>query len=81
MSKSAGASEDPFYAVREYGSIFSSLKLLIYFCSNVQTYVDRIKVRHEKFQDMVMNVNTANNNEFKEMRKGLEYKLINLFII
>ena len=39
-------------------------------CSNVQTYVDRIKIRHEKFQDLVFNSNTANNSEFKDVRKG-----------
>mmetsp|Transcript_19996 Transcript_19996/g.28727 ORF Transcript_19996/g.28727 Transcript_19996/m.28727 type:complete len:269 (-) Transcript_19996:171-977(-) len=55
MSKSAGAADDPFYAVRD----------------NVQTYVDRIKIRHEKFQDLVFNSNTANNSEFKDVRKGL----------
>lgn len=57
MSRSAGASssEDPFYAVRD----------------NVQSLVDRIKVRAEKFQDMAFHCNTANNIEFKETRKAL----------
>jgi len=54
-SSSSAASDDPFHAVRD----------------NVHTYVDRIKIRHEKFQDLVFNSNTANNPEFKELRKGL----------
>lgn len=28
-------------------------------------------MRHEKFQDLVFNVNTATNAEFKDLRKGL----------
>lgn len=54
-SSSSGASDDPFHAVRD----------------NVQTYVDRVKVRNEKFQDLAFNSNTATNSEFKELRKGL----------
>jgi len=54
-SSSSGASDDPFHAVRD----------------NVRTYVDRIKVRNEKYQDLVFNSNTANDPEFKELRKGL----------
>ena len=54
-AKPASAAEDPFYAVRE----------------NTQTFIDKIKVRHDKFQDLVFNVNTATNAEFKELRKGL----------
>jgi hypothetical protein len=38
--------------------------------SNVQTYVDRIKIKNEKFQDIVFNSNTGNDPEFKELRKG-----------
>jgi syntaxin 6 len=51
----AGASEDPFYAVRD----------------TVQNYMERIKVKYERFRDVVMNTNTAINAEFKELRKGL----------
>lgn len=51
----ANASDDPFYAVRE----------------NTQIFIDKITVRHQKFQDLVFNVNTATNSEFKDLRKGL----------
>jgi hypothetical protein len=38
---------------------------------NLQISIDKIVVKHEKFQDMVFNVNTATNVDFKELRKGL----------
>jgi hypothetical protein len=38
---------------------------------NLQISIDKIIVKHEKFQDMVFNVNTATNVDFKELRKGL----------
>jgi len=46
---------DPFYVVRD----------------NVNAQVERIKVRHDKFQDMLRNSDTASSGEFKELRKGL----------
>eukprot|EP01041_Mallomonas_annulata_P006501 gene6501-13128_t len=54
-SKQATSSEDPFYAVRD----------------NVQTFVERIKIRYERFQDLIKNCDTATTPEFKELRKGL----------
>lgn len=47
--------EDPFYTVRD----------------NVQAQVDRIKVKHEKFLDIVQNTDTSVGSEYKEIRKGL----------
>ena len=44
---------------------------IIYLCRNTQIFIDKITVRHEKFQDLVFNVNTATNAEFKDLRKGL----------
>ena len=38
---------------------------------NTQIYIDKIKAKNEKFQDLVFNVNTATNGEFKELRKTL----------
>lgn len=38
---------------------------------NTQNFIDKIIVRHQKFQDLVFNVNTASNAEFKDLRKGL----------
>lgn len=32
---------------------------------------EQLKVRHEKFQDLVKNVDTSSNQEFMELRKGL----------
>jgi hypothetical protein len=47
--------EDPFYTVRD----------------NVQAQVDRIKVKHEKFLDIVQNTDTSVGNDYKEIRKSL----------
>jgi len=58
MSKpkvNAGASEDPFYAVRD----------------TVQNFMERINVKYDKFKDLAFNTNTASNGDFKELRKGL----------
>lgn len=49
------AVDDPYYTVRD----------------NVQSNVEKTKLKHEKFQDLVMNTNTYNNTEFKELRKSL----------
>lgn len=46
-------------------------KLHVWTIRNTQIFIDKIKARHEKFQDLVFNVNTATNVEFKELRKGL----------
>jgi len=54
-SKQAASSEDPFYAVRD----------------NVQSFVERIKTRHERFQDLVKHGDSSTSSEFKELRKGL----------
>ena len=42
--------------------------------SNVNSNVEKTKLKHEKFQDLVMNTNTYNNSEFKELRKGSYFK-------
>lgn len=59
MSTSYGKGEaaacDPFYKVRD----------------NVNTQVERIKVKHDKFQDLLRNCDTAVNVDFKDLRKAL----------
>lgn len=47
--------EDPFYTIRD----------------EVRSQADQVKVRHERFQDLVKTVDTSSNVEFKELRKGL----------
>jgi CRISPR/Cas system CMR-associated protein Cmr1 (group 7 of RAMP superfamily) len=39
--------------------------------SEVKLQSDQLKVRHEKFQDMVRNVDTSTNPEFLELRKSM----------
>jgi len=51
----AASTDDPFHAVRD----------------NVQVNIDRIKVKYERFQDLVKNSDTATSTDFKELRKGL----------
>lgn len=46
---------DPFYAVRD----------------NVNSQVEKIKVRHEQFLGLVKSCDTSSSVEFKELRKGL----------
>ena len=48
-------SADPFYAVRD----------------NVNSQVEKIKVRHEQFLGLVKSCDTSSSVEFKELRKGL----------
>lgn len=48
-------SDDPFYGVRD----------------NVNSQVERIKVKNEKFQHMVQTIDTASSPDFKELRKTL----------
>lgn len=47
--------EDPFYTIRD----------------EVRSQADQVKVRHERFQDLVRSVDTSSNVEFKDLRKGL----------
>lgn len=54
-SKGEAAAGDPFYKVRD----------------NVNAQVERIKVKHDKFQDLLRNCDTAQNVDFKELRKVL----------
>lgn len=74
-SGKANASDDPFYAVREWVSPTDkkhfNLTSIPIISRNTQIFIDKIAARHEKFQDMVFNVNTATNTEFKDLRKGL----------
>lgn len=51
-----------------YSLIFFPFPLLFY--SNVNSQVEKIKVRHEKFLDLVKNTDTSSNGEFKELRAG-----------
>jgi len=46
---------DPFYSVRD----------------NVNGQIEKIKVRHDKFQDLIKNTDTSVNTEFKDLRKNL----------
>ena len=49
--------------------------------STVQNYMERIKVKYERYRDIVMNTNTAVNSEFKELRKGVSQLCIRIFPI
>jgi hypothetical protein len=51
--------QDPFYKVRD----------------SVNVQVERIKVRHEKFVELLWNIDTANNPEFRVLRTGLTKEL------
>ncbi|CAN0123853.1 unnamed protein product [Ectocarpus sp. 12 AP-2014] len=55
MSLNSVASHDPFYAVRD----------------EVSAKIEYIKVRLERFQDLLNNTNTAQNRDFQDLRKGL----------
>lgn len=46
---------DPYYSVRDH----------------VQSQLERIKLKHERFQDLLRTVDTSSSSEFKEVRKGL----------
>lgn len=52
---SANSSSDPFYTVRD----------------NVNSQVEKIKVRHEQFLGLVKTVDTSTSVDFKELQKGL----------
>jgi hypothetical protein len=67
------AEVDPYYSVREYVNdiIFYYLEILIFLFSHVQSQIERAKVKYEKFKDLVMNTDTSNNPEFKELRKSI----------
>ena len=58
----------------------SSLIVFYLWYSNVNSQVEKIKVRHEKFLDLVKNTDTSSNEEFKELRKGRKYSknIVNL---
>ena len=43
--------------------------------SNVAAVTDKIKMRYEKFLDMVKTCDTANDSNFKDFRKGLSKDL------
>jgi len=49
--------------------------LLYLLCSDVQKQVDKIRGRHEQFQNMYRNVDTSTSIEFKELKKGLGKEL------
>lgn len=49
------AEVDPYYSVRDH----------------VQSQIERVKVKYEKFKDLVMNTDTSASGEFKELRKTL----------
>ena len=54
-SKGDAAAGDPFYKVRD----------------NVNAQVERIRLKNDKFQDLLRNCDTAKNAEFKDLRKVL----------
>ena len=39
--------------------------------SEVRTQAEQIKIRHERFQDLVNTCDTYSSQEFKELRKGI----------
>lgn len=55
LESDMASTADPFYTVRD----------------NVNSQVERIKVKNEKFQDLVQTINTATSPEFKDLRKNL----------
>jgi len=54
--------EDPFYTVRD----------------NVSSQLERIRARYDKFEDLVHVVNTATDESFKELRRGLTKEIRNV---
>ena len=63
-----------------YFSIVLSVTFLLHCSSffnnsNVNSQVERIKVRKEKFLEMAKSTDTAMNTEFKELRKGRSHLL------
>jgi chromosome segregation ATPase len=54
--------EDPFYTVRD----------------NVNSQLERIRARYDKFEDLVNVVNTATDESFKELRRGLTKEIRNV---
>ena len=39
--------------------------------SHVQSQIDKVRIKYDKFKDLVMNTDTSSNVEFKDLRKGL----------
>ena len=79
-SMSSKPTEDPFYTIREYVLTliqeFVDQLAVCYIsfftiCSEVRSQADQVKVRHERFQDLVRSVDTSSNVEFKDLRKGI----------
>lgn len=54
--------EDPFYTVRD----------------NVSSQLERIRARYDQFEDLVHVVNTATDESFKELRRGLTKEIRNV---
>eukprot|EP00981_Chlorochromonas_danica_P001695 scaffold369_cov177-Ochromonas_danica.AAC.28 len=51
---------------------FSSIYIyIICIYSHVSSQIERLKARHEKYQDLIRTTNTSVNTEFKELRKTL----------
>ena len=61
-SNMASQREDPFYTVRD----------------NVSSQLERIRARYDKFEDLVHVVNTATDESFKELRRGLTKEIRNV---
>lgn len=49
--------------IRTFGS-------LVHYDSEVSAKIEYIKVRLERFEDLLTNTNTAENRDFQELRKG-----------
>ena len=61
-SNMASQRDDPFYTVRD----------------NVSSQLERIRARYDKFEDLVHVVNTATDESFKELRRGLTKEIRNV---
>eukprot|EP01038_Epipyxis_sp_PR26KG_P011474 gene11474-15368_t len=55
LDMSKSDNPDPFYSVRD----------------NVNSQIEKIKIKHEKFQDLLRNTDTSTNLEFKDLRKNI----------
>ncbi len=44
--------------------------------SHVQSQLERLRSRYDKFQDVVFNSNTSGNSEFSDLRKGKNFIIV-----
>ncbi|CAN0033595.1 unnamed protein product, partial [Discosporangium mesarthrocarpum] len=59
MTNPNASAQDPFYAVRD----------------EVSAKIEYIKVRLERFNDLLVNTNTSENKDFQELHSGLRQEV------